>query len=191
MTSDLHGDHEDRRRGLPGGRDSGGGRTGPHDDRGGHGFHGDRDGSGGRRRDDERRDEVRFAPRKLAETRPREWLVRFGFGAGVSALAAVIATVAGPRFGGLFLAFPAILMASLTLVAKKESVRQARNEARGATFGAVGLFGFAAVLAAGLAARWPLWAVLTAATAAWAVLALGCYLLARAFGAGGDEPPAG
>ncbi|MEU6743858.1 DUF3147 family protein [Streptosporangium sandarakinum] len=175
MTNDLHDD-----------RDGSGGDRGRSDER--------RDGSGGDRgRSDERRDgdEVRLAPRELGRTRPRDWLIRFAFGVGVSALAGVVATVAGPRFGGLFLAFPAILMASLTLVAKKESVRQARNEARGATFGAVGLFGFAAVTAAALAGRWPLPAALAAATAVWAVLSLGCYLLARAFGAGGDEPPAG
>ncbi|MGV9327205.1 DUF3147 family protein [Streptosporangium sandarakinum] len=179
MTNDLRGDHDDR--------DDYAGYTG-------YGDRDDRDGSGGDRgRSDERRDdeEVRLSPHELGRTGPRDWLIRFAFGAGVSALAGVVATVAGPRFGGLFLAFPAILMASLTLVAKKESVRQARNEARGATFGAVGLFGFAAVTAAALAGRWPLWAALAAATAVWAVLSLGCYLLARAFGAGGDEPPAG
>ncbi|MFF0249315.1 DUF3147 family protein [Streptosporangium sandarakinum] len=185
MTNDLRGDHDDR--------DDRGDHD-DRDDRDDYDDRDDRDGFGGDRgRSDERRDddEVRLAPRELGRTRPRDWLIRFAFGAGVSALAGVVATVAGPRFGGLFLAFPAILMASLTLVAKKESVRQARNEARGATFGAVGLFGFAAVTAAALAGRWPLWAALAAATAVWAVLSLGCYLLARAFGAGGDEPPAG
>ncbi|MFJ2032705.1 DUF3147 family protein [Streptosporangium sp. NPDC087985] len=151
------------------------------------GEHGHGDQAGDRRRDSDR---VRISPGELAKTRPWDWLVRFGFGAGVSALAGVVSVVAGPRAGGVFLAFPAILLASLTLVAKEDGIRQARNEARGATFGAIGLLGFAIVTAA-LAGRWPLWAVLSTAAGVWTLLTLGCYLLARHYGAGGDEPAAG
>lgn len=134
-------------------------------------------------------DRVEFQPAKLRRTRTRDWLIRFGFGAGVSALAGVVALVAGARLGGLFLAFPAILLASLTLVAKEDGVRQARNDARGATYGTLGLIGFAGVVLVG-AGHWPLWLVLLAATLAWTVVALGAYLVARLVGAGGDEPPA-
>jgi uncharacterized membrane protein (GlpM family) len=134
-------------------------------------------------------DRIQFRPARLRETRPRDWLIRFGFGAAVSLIAGVVTALAGPRVGGVFLAFPAILMASLTLVAKEENVRQARNEARGATYGTLGLIAFAAVVVFGVG-RWPLWLVLVAASITWAVIALGTYLIARRAGAGDDEPPA-
>ena len=51
-------------------------------------------------------------PGKLRDTPVRDWIIRFAFGAGVSAVAAVVAKVGGPAAGGLFLAFPAILLAS-------------------------------------------------------------------------------
>ncbi|TMM41414.1 MAG: DUF3147 family protein [Actinobacteria bacterium] len=131
-------------------------------------------------------DDVQVRPAELKETELRDWLIRFGFGAGVSALAGVVSALAGPLVGGLFLAFPAILLASLTLVAQEEGVRQARNEARGATFGTLGLLAFAVVLAV-LVGRAPVWLALVAAVAAWTVVAVGTYLVARAAGAGGDE----
>jgi uncharacterized membrane protein (GlpM family) len=135
---------------------------------------------------DRSNDEVRAEAGKLRTPPARDWLIRFAFGAGVSALAGVVSEIAGPRVGGLFLAFPAILLASLTLVAKEEGINQARDDARGAIFGTIGLLAFAVVVAAA-ATRWPLWATLTVATASWAVIALGAYGIARGFGVGGDE----
>jgi hypothetical protein len=115
-------------------------------------------------------------PGEVAKTPAREWLVRFVFGAGVSALAAVISEVWGPKVGGLFLAFPAILLASLTLVAKDEGAHQAREDARGAALGATGLVGFALVVAA-TARHWPVWATLTTATLTWVVVSGAAYAL--------------
>jgi hypothetical protein len=73
------------------------------------------------------------------------------------------------RDWGLFLAFPAILPASLTLVASQDGRQSAVEEARGAILGAVGLGGFAASVwlladkvAPGLA--------LTVAAAVWFVI---------------------
>jgi uncharacterized membrane protein (GlpM family) len=131
-------------------------------------------------------EDLQVKPVELKQTEFRDWLIRFGFGAGVSALAGVVAAFAGPLVGGLFLAFPAILLASLTLVAQEEGVRQARNEARGATFGTLGLLAFAVVLTV-LVGRAPVWLALVAASAAWTAVAVGGYLTARAAGAGGDE----
>lgn len=125
-------------------------------------------------------------PAELNQTSWRDWLTRFGFGAGVSTLAGVVSALAGPKVGGLFLAFPAILMASLTLVAEEEGPRYARDEARGATFGTVGLLGFAVVVAA-TATRWPLWLAFAAAALVWVVVALTGYLIARSRGHGDDE----
>lgn len=132
-------------------------------------------------------DKVRVRPGELAQTSPRDWLIRFGFGAGVSALAGVVSALAGPRIGGIFLAFPAILLASLTLVAKEDGARQARNDARGAVLGTLGLLAFAIVVAATVT-RWPLWAALAVASVTWTVVALGGYFIARRLGFGGDEP---
>jgi len=108
-------------------------------------------------------------PAELKQTSGRDWLTRFGFGAGVSALAGVVSALAGPKVGGLFLAFPAILMASLTLVAQEEGLRYARDEARGATFGTVGLLGFALVVAA-TATHWPRWLTFAVAVLVWVVV---------------------
>jgi uncharacterized membrane protein (GlpM family) len=123
---------------------------------------------------------------KLGKPPTRDWFIRFGFGAAVSAGAGVIAVVAGPRAGGVFLAFPAILLASLTLVAKEEGQDQARDDARGGVFGTIGLLGFALVVAVA-ATRWPLWATFVTATVVWAIVALVGYGIARLTGAGGDE----
>ena len=131
-------------------------------------------------------DDLDVRPAKLKETKARDWLIRFAFGAGVSALAGVVSALAGPRVGGVFLAFPAILLASLTLVAQEEGVRQARNEAHGATLGTLGLIAFALV-ATWLVGAVPVGVALVAAAVAWAVVAIGCYAIARRAGAGGDE----
>jgi hypothetical protein len=130
---------------------------------------------------------IEVRPRELAQPPVRDWVVRFAFGAGVSALAGIVSALAGPRVGGLFLAFPAILLASLTMIAEEDGLRRARDDARGAIFGTAGLFGFALVVA-GTATRWPLWICLTAASAAWTVVCVGGYLVARALGHGDDEP---
>ncbi|GIH21524.1 DUF3147 family protein [Rugosimonospora africana] len=133
-------------------------------------------------------DEIRVRTAELGQTSLRDWLVRFGFGAGVSALAGTISALVGPTLGGVFLAFPAISLASLTLVAKEDGVRQARNDARGAGLGTLGLLAFAVVIAVTVT-RWPLWDAFAAATTAWGLIAFGAYLLAKAVGMGGDESP--
>ncbi|OIJ95738.1 hypothetical protein BIV25_20020 [Streptomyces sp. MUSC 14] len=130
------------------------------------------------------RGEVRAAshmPRK-------DLLVRFGFGAGVSLLAAVASAVFGPFVGGVFLAFPAILLASLTLMTKEEGLSSARDDTRGAVLGTLGLVAFAVVTTV-LLDHHSAWLALGAATAAWAVVSLGAYAIVRAAGHGGDERP--
>jgi uncharacterized membrane protein (GlpM family) len=116
---------------------------------------------------------------KLRGTPARDWLIRFAFGAGVSALAGIITKVWGPTIGGLFLSFPAILLASLTLVAKEEGGHRAREDARGATLGALGLIAFGVVVWATTPA-WPVWPTLVGATLAWAVVAGAAYLIVAA-----------
>jgi hypothetical protein len=82
-----------------------------------------------------------------------EYAVRFLFGGVITAATGIAARHFGPVVGGLFLAFPAIFPASVTLVAKYEQEKKqkvgmdgtarAKNaaamDARGAAMGAFGL----------------------------------------------------
>ncbi|MFE9309930.1 DUF3147 family protein [Streptomyces sp. NPDC088353] len=131
-------------------------------------------------------DRMRVDLRAAARTPRKDLLLRFGFGAGVSLLAAVVSRLFGSFVGGVFLAFPAILLASLTLVAEEEGLMSARDDARGAALGTLGLVAFA-VVAAVLLRHHSAWLALGAATAAWLVVSLGAYGVARATGVGGDE----
>ncbi|MEV6843564.1 DUF3147 family protein [Actinoplanes sp. NPDC051411] len=137
---------------------------------------------------DQSPDAIRASGGKLSKPPMRDWFIRFGFGAVVSAVAGLVSVIGGPRAGGVFLAFPAILLASLTLVAKQEGEHQAREDARGGVFGTIGLLAFAVVVAVA-ATRWPLWATLVTASMAWIVVALLGYGVARMAAAGGDESP--
>ncbi len=109
--------------------------------------------------------------RLLSKAPPREYLVRFAFGGAVSAATGAITMAFGPEIGGLFLAFPAILPASLTLVAKHDGREQAAEDARGAVLGSGGLVAFALVVDM-LAERWTPAVMLVAATCAWATTCL-------------------
>ncbi|MGW5481542.1 DUF3147 family protein [Streptomyces sp. NPDC004008] len=133
-------------------------------------------------------DRVRVEWRAAARAPRKDMLLRFGFGAGVSLLAAVVSALLGPFVGGVFLAFPAILLASVTLVAEEEGLRRARDDARGAALGTLGLLAFAVVVTV-LVRHHSAWPGLVAATAAWAVVSSAAYALARAAGRGGDERP--
>lgn len=111
---------------------------------------------------------------ELRRVRPRELGLRFLFGAAISAVAGLVSARFGDRLGGLFLAFPAILPASLTLIEDKEGSGPASINAAGAAMGAAGLLPFA-LTAAWLLPRVPLAAALGAATAVWLLVAAGLY----------------
>ena len=102
----------------------------------------------------------------IRETRMSEYLVRFAFGGSLTAITGLIAHAWGPAVGGLFLAFPAILPASLTLVARHEGRAKAAREARGAVLGAVAL-GVFAITTSLLAVHASPVVSLTVATTAW------------------------
>jgi uncharacterized membrane protein (GlpM family) len=113
---------------------------------------------------------------KVRDLRSRDLVIRFIFGAITSAVAGSLSILFSPIVGGVFLAFPAILAASLTLIAEEEDRKEAREDARGAAVGAVALAAFAwigVLLFTEIA--WPL--ALAAACGGWAVVALGLYLL--------------
>lgn len=111
--------------------------------------------------------------------RPGEYAIRFLFGAAVTLTAVLAGKVGGPGAGGLFLAFPAILPATLTLIERKEGRRRAREDDLGAIAGGFGLIAFAVV--GGLALSrlaLPGLASLSAGAAAWLVVSVGALLLA-------------
>jgi hypothetical protein len=85
--------------------------------------------------------------KKIAQVRRRDLVYRFGAGAITSVGAGVVTLVFGARAGGIFLAFPAILAASLTLIEEQEDSVEAREDARGAMVGGLALAAFAAVAA--------------------------------------------
>jgi hypothetical protein len=124
----------------------------------------------------------------LKRTKWYEYVVRFVLGGLVTALAGLLAKKIGPSFGGLFLAFPAILAASTTLIEKHEREhkeekglrgiyrgRQAAGaDAAGAARGSVGLIAFAICVWRLLPAHnSPV--IILAATLIWASVAVGVW----------------
>jgi hypothetical protein len=117
---------------------------------------------------------VRFG--KLRKAKPSELGMRFAFGAAASLIAGLASIVFGPRAGGVFLAFPAILPASLTLIEKKEGILEATHDVAGAVIGALGLVGFA-VVGGGALRRFPIGIALMLALVAWLAASLAGYLV--------------
>lgn len=96
----------------------------------------------------------------LRDVRWYEFAIRFALGGAMTVIAGAIASRFGPAVGGLFLAFPAIFPASVTLVEKhvrrqkeEKGLRGARRgkeaaalDARGAALGGLGMIGFAGAI---------------------------------------------
>lgn len=114
---------------------------------------------------------MKLAARQLKETHAWEHGVRFAFGGVIAVLTGLVGRAWGPTLAGLFLAFPAILPASLTLVQQHDGRAQAIDDARGARLAAIGLWAFAGVVLA-LAGQTPPPIVLISATLAWLGVAL-------------------
>jgi len=103
---------------------------------------------------------VHLKPEGIKQVAWHEYLIRFVLGGLVTAIAGIVAKTAGPSFGGLFLAFPAILACSTSLVEKHERKRKQQKgliglrrgtlaagaDAAGAAIGSVGLMAFAVCL---------------------------------------------
>jgi hypothetical protein len=108
--------------------------------------------------------------------------VRFVFGGAITVITSLVANRYGPSVGGLLLAFPAILPASITLVKEHDGRAKAADDARGARIGSVALGAFAVTVC--FAASWssPA-AVLASGLAAWLVVGVagwwGVYGLGR------------
>lgn len=110
-----------------------------------------------------------------------EYVIRFVFGGVVTAAVGVVGKHYGPIVGGLFLAFPSIMPAAVTFLAKHEKQRYLREgkekaisagqnaaagECIGTALGSVGLLVFGLVLWAA-AANLPAPVVLVVACIAW------------------------
>lgn len=113
---------------------------------------------------------------QLKQLRWKDFIIRFLFGGAVSVLAALIAQLTNGRIGGIFTAFPAILLASLTIIARVEGKYDAEETARGGIVGAVALVITAIVLSLTLnVLTGPLSLLLSLAV--WLLCAIGLYVV--------------
>jgi|GEM_PF-3684299 len=94
-------------------------------------------------------------------------------------MAGLVGVLAGPRVGGVMLAAPAVLPATLTIIEKQEGRGPAVTEVKGAVPGAIAMIGFALVAAVSLA-KLPLAAALLGALASWVLVGIGGYLVQAA-----------
>ena len=114
---------------------------------------------------------------KLREIKLPDLALRFGFGGAASVLAALIGHWTTQRFGGIFTALPAVLLASLTLIGQRDGDEPSAEDAEGGVAGACAFVGCATLLAL-LLPRLPGALALPVALAAWLACALLLYWLA-------------
>lgn len=129
-------------------------------------------------RRESRHESLGFDLSRLKDVEWRGLGLRFAFGFAVSAAVGTVTVLAGQRVGGLFLAFPGILPASLTLIAEQDGDREAKVDAIGAVLGGLGLAAFGATSWLLVTRIAPVLA-LGAALGAWSVVAAGGYLVVR------------
>jgi hypothetical protein len=122
---------------------------------------------------------------KIKRVEWSQYAIRFAAGGAITVVAGILAQKFGPAVGGLFLAFPAIFPASVTLVEKTETSRKhdkgmhgerraraaAALETYGAVLGSLALAAFAAFVCA-LLTRYPAAIILPAATLLWTFCAV-------------------
>jgi hypothetical protein len=127
----------------------------------------------------------------IGQTKWYEYAMRFFFGGLVTVATGMIAKAYGPSIGGLFLAFPAIFPASLSLVdkhTKKKKERVGLNgtnrgraaaalDAKGSVIGTFGLVAFALVSAHWL--RILSWKALPIAVVIWLLVSASIWRLRK------------
>jgi hypothetical protein len=116
----------------------------------------------------------RVDPKKVRSHRIDDYVLRFGFGAGIALVAGLIGMAFGPKIGGLLLGFPAILPASLTLIQKKEGKDEASIDSVGAVLGAMAMVVFALLVALTVTNLGAAFSVVLALVV-WLVVAVGLY----------------
>ena len=125
-----------------------------------------------------KRGDVQAQPERVGRTSWKEYGVRFVFGGVITAVVGIVGTMFGPSIAGLFLAFPAILPASLTLIENHDGKSAAGNDALGAAAGAAGLLLFGLVVWL-VALHAPAALVLAGAFALWFVAGVGVWWFFR------------
>jgi hypothetical protein len=130
---------------------------------------------------------VRLSLSSLSDGRWYEYVVRFFLGGAATVLTGLIGAQWGTGIGGLFLAFPAMLCASATLVQSHERRRKkemglqgnkrgrdaAALDAAGASLGSIGLIAFAGTVL--FFTKTSPWAGLAVASPAWAATSICCW----------------
>ena len=128
----------------------------------------------------------------LRQTRWYEYAIRFLFGGAATAITGLIAKKFGPEIGGLFLAFPAIMPAAVTLAEKHEIQRKHEKgmhgtrrgrmvggvDSAGTAMGTLGLMVFA-VVGWSLLPRWSAGIVIATATALWFLTAVSVWWIRK------------
>jgi hypothetical protein len=128
----------------------------------------------------------------IGQTKWYEYAMRFLFGGLITVATGIIAKEYGPGVGGLFLAFPAIFPASLSLVNKHTQERKERVglngknrgraaaalDAKGSIIGTLGLVAFALVSSHGF--RISSWKAIPFAAVAWFVVSAFLWRLQKA-----------
>jgi len=134
---------------------------------------------------------VRMKFASFARTEWWEYAIRFLLGGLATVFAGLVARYAGPSAGGLFLAFPAILCASVTLIDRHERQRKERRGLEGKQRGrrAAALdsagsgLGSVALIMFGMIVSWTAQAgplkALSAGLAGWLVVAVTLWWLRR------------
>ncbi len=121
-----------------------------------------------------------------------EFVVRFAFGGAVTAFAGLVAHRFGPAIGGLFLAFPAIVPATATLIRKREKEKKERAglegaergreaaaiDIAGAAMGGFGLAAFSVICWLGLPKK-PTALALVGATVTWLIVAVSVWAIRK------------
>ncbi|MGA9393099.1 MAG: DUF3147 family protein [Candidatus Sulfotelmatobacter sp.] len=121
----------------------------------------------------------------IQNSKSYEFVIRFVFGGAVTAFAGLVANRFGPEIGGLFLAFPAIVPATATLIKKREQQKKERAgyagaergraaaavDIAGAAMGGFGLIAFSLIVWLNLQSR-PTTLVLSGATVVWFLVAV-------------------
>jgi hypothetical protein len=130
----------------------------------------------------------KFNPDELGAHRLRDYVIRFCFGAGITLVAGLIGMKFGPRLGGVFLAFPAILPASLTLIEQKEGRERAAIDSLGAVLGAIAMIAFAVIVSLSVVRLGPVVA-LGIALVIWLMVAVALYALVEAIFGREPAPP--
>lgn len=136
---------------------------------------------------------IQMKPSAVKQTKWYEYVIRFVFGGLITMAAGFVAKMYGPVIGGLFLAFPSIFPASLTLVqthkerqAKKqgesketqqeEGLQAAQATSLGTILGSSGLAAFALILW-GFSPALPPAVVLALAFLTWLVVCVAVWWL--------------